>query len=76
MSPPLMNLLATIEELSMDSDSRGYNNLTPIDASLRLEQMKADPETQRILTNPHDPRCKSVQSEFISLIAMKNGEGY
>ncbi len=43
MSPPLMNLLATIGELSMDSGSRGYNNLTPMDASLRLEQMKADP---------------------------------
>lgn len=76
MSPPLLNLLATIGELSMDSGSRGYNNITPMDASVRLEQLKSDPETQKILTNPHDPRYKSVQAELRSLIAMKNCEGY
>ncbi len=38
MSPPLMNLLVRIGELSMDSGSKGYNNLIPIDKSLRLEK--------------------------------------
>lgn len=70
-SPHLVNLLATIGELCMDSASQGYGNLSPTDASIRLEQMKADPTTAQIMMNPHHPMHSQIKSEFRTLLAMK-----
>lgn len=70
-SSHLVNLLATIGELCMDSTSQGYGNLSPTDASIRLEQMKADPTTTQIMMNPHHPMHSQVKSEFRTLLAMK-----
>lgn len=72
MNPMLMNLFATIGEMCQDSGSVGYNNFTPTDASIRLEQMKSDPDIMKILTNQSDPRHAATKEEFRNLIAMKH----
>lgn len=70
-SPLLMDCLAKIGELGTDTGSMGYNNLSPTDAGLRLEQMKADPRTAKILMNPQDPMHNQVKQEFRTLLSMK-----
>ena len=70
-SPAIMNALANLGELSMDSGSTGYNNLSPTDASIRLEQMKSDPNVTQILMNPTHPRHAELKQEFRTLLSLK-----
>lgn len=70
-SPAIMNALANLGELSMDSGSTGYNNLSPTDASIRLEQMKSDPDVTQILMNPTHPRHAELKQEFRTLLSLK-----
>ena len=72
-NPLLMEALAKIGELGTDSGNTGYDNLSPSDAALRLEQMKSDPRTFQALSNPMDPRHKEVKQEFRTLLAIKHG---
>lgn len=71
-SPTLMNALANLGSLSMNSSSTGYSNLSPMDANLRLEQMRSDPEISKILSNPVHPKHAETRKELQTLLSMRN----
>lgn len=71
-SPILMSVLSSIGELMTEKGSRGYANLSPMDANTRLEQLKADPELDQILTNPRHPRYAEVTGEIQRLAELRD----
>ena len=71
-SAMLMKIFAAIGELGSEGRSMGYNNLAPMDASMRLEHMKADRETASIMANRMHPMHNQVKREFRALLEMKN----
>lgn len=73
-SPLLMELFAKIGELGTGSASAGYQNITPTNAAVTLEQMKMDPDTMNAMTNPFNPRHKAVTAQVRTLFRAKNGE--
>lgn len=66
------NLLANLGETVSQSQSIGYNNLSPMDASMRLNQIKSDPNLMSIITNKLHPMHKEMSEEFDTLIEIKN----
>jgi len=70
----LMNMFAAIGELGSEGRSSGYNNIAPMDANMRLEHLKSDPNFANIMANRWDPRHNQVKEEYRSLLAIKNGE--
>lgn len=67
------NLLAKIGESVSESRSIGYNNLAPMDAEMRLNQMRSDPTIMSIVTNSLHPNHKQLSEEFDYLIRAKLG---
>jgi hypothetical protein len=71
----LMKIFAAVGELGMESSSYGYNNIAPMDASMRLSQLRSDPDWVNALINKHHPRHGQAQEEHKTLLNLKNG-GY
>jgi hypothetical protein len=71
-SPVLMKMLAAVGELAGNAASSGYSALSPMDAQVRLNQMRSDPETMRIRINPHHPLHSQIKEEFATLCQTAN----
>ena len=72
-SPTLMKTLSAIGELTMDSTSRGYNNIAPMDAQSRYSNMRSDPDFMRARIDPHHPMHQQVKQEFAAMCEAANG---
>jgi hypothetical protein len=73
-SPIFMKCMAAIGELSSETSSRGLQNISPMDASMKFQQMKSDPATADILMNPRHPRYEEVKSTYSALSKIVYGE--
>lgn len=70
----LSKIFAAIGELNMESTSRGYHNIAPMDAAQKLEQMKSSPDVFKIMSNPHHPMHNQTVRDFRTLSRIKNRE--
>jgi hypothetical protein len=70
----LMKIFAALGELSSESSSYGYNNIAPMDAGMRLSQLKSDPEWSNAVVNKFHPMHRQAREELATLTRMKNGE--
>jgi hypothetical protein len=72
-SPAVMKILAAIGELGMDSTSRGYNNIAPMDAQSRFNYLRNDPDFMKARIDPHHPNHEQAKAEFAAVCAAANG---
>lgn len=72
-SPSFMKILAAIGEMTMDSSSRGYNNMAPMDAQSRFNHMKNDPDFMKARIDPFHPRHEQAKKEFAAMCSAANG---
>jgi hypothetical protein len=63
-SPVLLKTLAFLGEMMMDSSSRGYGNIAPMDAQSRFENMRNDPEFMKARLNRHHPMHQQAVEQF------------
>jgi hypothetical protein len=70
----LMKIFAAIGELNMEGSSYGYGNVAPVDAGMRLAQLKSDPEWSSAVANKFHPMHQQAREELATLTRMKNGE--
>jgi hypothetical protein len=70
----LMKIFSAIGELGSEGRSAGYNNLAPMDANMRLEHLKSDPNTAAIMADKLHPMHQQVKNEFRALTQIKYGE--
>jgi hypothetical protein len=70
----LMKIFASLGELCMEGSSYGYGNVAPMDAGMRLAQLKSDPEWSAAVANKFHPRHRQAREELSTLTRMKNGE--
>jgi hypothetical protein len=63
-SPVLLKTLAFLGEAMMDSSSRGYSDIAPMDARSRLEDMRNDPEFMKARLNRHHPLHQQAVDRF------------
>lgn len=73
-SATLMNIFAAIGQLGMEGSSYGYNNVAPMDANMRLSQLRSDPDWTNALINKHHPNHQQAVEEHRTLLHLKNGE--
>lgn len=67
MSPVIMNALASVGELSTERGSRGYGNLSPMDARNILDQKRSDPDFRAALANTCHPNHQAAIKEYTDL---------
>lgn len=72
-NPVLATFLAQIGSIMTEKRSVGYNNVAPVDAKVKLDQIYSDPATREILGNINHPRHRELQNELMSLVRMRDG---
>lgn len=72
-SPEFMKILASIGELGMESTSRGYANMAPMDAQTRFNYLRNDPDFMKARIDPHHPMHNQVKQEFAAMCNAANG---
>lgn len=70
----LNKIFAAIGELTMESSSRGYHNIAPMDAAQKLDQMKSSPDVFKIMSNPRHPMYNQTVRDFRMFSKIKNRE--
>jgi hypothetical protein len=68
----LMKIFSAMGELRMDGASTGYGNLAPMDAQMRLDQKRSDPDWRNAIANQFHPMHQEASQELHNLIRMKN----
>jgi hypothetical protein len=70
----LMKVFAAMGELGLEGSSPGYGNIAPMDAGMRLSQLKSDPEWAGAIANKFHPMHQRAREELHALTTVKNGE--